>query len=62
MYLDFISAHPLHPPCATEESALLHCAADAPAHHSVCFWHVPPALHEDGLSPSDDPAGPCQVR
>lgn len=54
---DLLSSHPLHPPCASEERALLHRSADDPADHPLCIWYVPLALHEDGLPPPDDTAG-----
>lgn len=59
---DLISSHTLHSPRASEEGPLLYGAADAPADHPVCVRDVSSALHEDGLPPPDDPAGPCQVR
>lgn len=62
LHLDLLSTHPLHPPCAAEERPLLHRSADDSAHHPVCVRDVSSALHEDGLPPSDDTLGPCQVR
>lgn len=59
--LDVLSSHPLRLACTSEEGALFHWAADDPAGHPVCVWHVSSALHEDGLSSLNDPAGPCQV-
>ena len=60
--LDLLPSHPLRPPSASEEGPLLHSAADDPADHPVCVRDVSSALHEDGLPPADDPAGPRQVR
>lgn len=60
--LDVLSSHALHPSRASEEGPLLHGPADDAAHHSVCIRNVSSALHEDGLSASDDSARPCEVR
>ena len=58
---DVLPPHPLHPPGAPEEGALLHGAADGPAGGAVCFRDVPAPLHEDGVPPAHDPARPRQV-
>lgn len=58
---DLLPPHPLHPPCASEESALLHRSSDDPADHPLCVRDVPSALHEDGVPSPDDTAGSYSV-
>lgn len=59
---DILSPHSLHPQSATEKGALLHRPADSTAHHSVCFWDVSSAVHEDDLPFAYDYAYSSTVR